>query len=64
MVDQLAKLSDTLAPNWVPMLKQRIDENTLNSVFQISVKTTLFAVSFEKPPRFTALLILTTLNTE
>ena len=36
----------------------------LNSVFQISVKTTLSAVFFEKLPLFTALLILTTLNIE
>ena len=53
-----------LASNWVPMLEQRIDERTLNSVFQISVKTILFAVFFEKLLLFTALLILTTLNTE
>ena len=33
-----------LAPNWVPMLEQRIDERTVNNVFQVSVKTTLFAV--------------------
>ena len=45
-----------LAPNWEPMLEQRINERTLNSVFQISVTTTLFAVFFEKLPLFTDLL--------
>ena len=33
-------------PNWVLMLAQRIDGRTLNNVFRISVKTTLFAVFF------------------
>ena len=41
-----------------------LEQRTLNSVFQISVKTTPFAVFFEKLPLFAALLILTTLNTE
>ena len=36
-----------LASNWVPMLEQNIDERTLNNVFEISVKTTIFAVFFE-----------------
>ena len=53
-----------LAPNWVLILEQTIDERTLNSVFWVSVKTTLFAVLSEKLPLFTALLSLTTLNTE
>ena len=50
------------------LLEQRINERTLNSVFQISVKTTHFCsvlrVFFEKLPLFTAFLILTTLNIE
>ena len=38
--------------NWVPMLEQRINKRTLNSVFRVSVKTTLFAVLSKKlPPR-------------
>ena len=56
--------SVTWPPNWVPMLEQRINERTINSVFPISVKTTLFAVFSDKLPLFTALLILTTLNNE
>ena len=45
-----------------PILEQRIDERSLNSVFQITVKITLFAVFSEKLPLFKALLIFTTLN--
>ena len=37
-----------LAPNWIPMLEQRIDERTLNSVFRVSVKLSIFAVLSEK----------------
>ena len=36
-------------PNWVPMLKQRIDERTTNRVFRVSV----FAVLSEKLPLLT-----------
>ena len=44
------------SPKWVPMLEQRIDDRTLNSVFQVSVKTTLFADLSEKLSFFIALL--------
>ena len=44
------------------MLEQRVNERTLNSMFRVSVKTTLFAVLSEKLPFSTALLILATLN--
>ena len=53
-----------LAPNWVPMLKERIGDRTVNSVFRVSVKTILSAGSSDKQPLITALLILTTLNNE
>ena len=55
------------APNLVPILEQRIDEKDpkhLNSVFRVSVKTTLFAVLSEKLPFSAALLMLSTLNNE
>ena len=46
------------------MLEQRVNERTLNSMFRVSVKTTLFAVLSEKLPFSTALLILATLNND
>ena len=52
------------SPKGVGCTEQKIDERTLNSVFQVSVKTTFSAVFSEKLPLFTAFLILTTLNNE